>query len=179
MNEAETRRQIVDGMLHLAGWNLTDPSQVVTELDLFLATKGGRGAEYHPSYGIHQIADYGLMLKSKPGLVLETKRTSKDAENGQEQGLQYAQRAQALYGGALPFVMYSNGHDTYFWESDFYPPVKAYGVSAVGCATSATMWCQGSSLPAASAVRRAVRLAIVRLQEPQRKPTIWTRRTHL
>ncbi len=127
MNETETRRRIIDEGLRLAGWTITDPSHVITELDLFLTTKGGRSAEYRTGYDVHQFADYGLLLKSKPGLVLETKRTSKDAEAGQEQGLQYAQRVQALYDGPLPFVMYSNGRDTFFWESDFYPPVKVYG----------------------------------------------------
>ncbi len=77
MNEAETRRRIIDERLRLAGWKIADPSQVVTELDLFLTTQGGRSAEYHPGYDTHQFADYGLLLNAKPGLVLETKRTSK------------------------------------------------------------------------------------------------------
>ena len=127
MNEAETRRRIIDQRLHLAGWKIADPSQVVTELDLFLTTQGSQAAEHLYGYNTHQLADYGFLLKAKPALILETKRASKDAEAGQEQGLQYAQCAQGIYGGPLPFVMYSNGHDTFFWESDFYPPVKVYG----------------------------------------------------
>ena len=33
VNEAETRRKIIDANLRLAGWKLDDPSQVVSELD--------------------------------------------------------------------------------------------------------------------------------------------------
>lgn len=127
MNEAETRCRIIDKQLRLAGWKLDDPSQVVSELGLFLTNKSGQSGEYRTGYDAHQFSDYGFMLKSCPGMILETKRTSKDAEAGQEQGLQYAQVSQGLFGGPLPFVMYSNGHDTFFWESDFYPPSKTYG----------------------------------------------------
>jgi type I restriction enzyme R subunit len=40
MNEAQTRQQIIDAHLRLAGWNLTDPSQVIQELDIYLADAG-------------------------------------------------------------------------------------------------------------------------------------------
>ena len=27
----------------------------------------------------------------------------------------------------MPFILYTNGHDTYFWDSELYPPSKVYG----------------------------------------------------
>jgi type I site-specific restriction endonuclease len=128
MDEKRTRQEIIDRDLWLARWNVKDPSQVTEELDIDLSAAGQRKvAESRTPYGGHQFADYALLMGSKPVAVLEAKKTSKDAELGQEQGLQYAQNLQKIHNGALPFVMYSNGYDSYFWESDFYPPVKIHG----------------------------------------------------
>lgn len=55
MNEAETRRRIIDEQLRLAGWKIKDPSQIVAELDLFLATKANRSGEPHAGYNAHQF----------------------------------------------------------------------------------------------------------------------------
>ena len=27
----------------------------------------------------------------------------------------------------MPVIMYTNGHDTYFWDSELYPPAKVFG----------------------------------------------------
>jgi hypothetical protein len=35
-SEADTRQQIIDRRLRLAGWRLDDPSQVIQELDIYL-----------------------------------------------------------------------------------------------------------------------------------------------
>jgi type I restriction enzyme R subunit len=75
----------------------------------------------------HQFADYGLLLHGKPRAVVEAKRTSVDAALGQEQALQYAQNLQKIHGGPIPQIFYTNGYDTFFWESDFYPPTKVHG----------------------------------------------------
>jgi type I site-specific restriction endonuclease len=40
MNEAETRKQLIDTKLRLAGWNVHDKTQVVEELDIDLAAAG-------------------------------------------------------------------------------------------------------------------------------------------
>lgn len=128
MDEKRTRQEIIDRNLWLAGWNVKDPSQITEELDIDLSAAVHRKvAEKQSPYAGHQFADYALLMGNKPVAVLEAKKTSKDAELGQEQGLQYAQNLQNTYNGELPFVMYSNGYDTYFWESDFYPPAKIHG----------------------------------------------------
>ena len=59
--------------------------------------------------------------------MVEAKKASKDAELGKEQALTYARNLQAIHGGDMPFVMYTNGHEIYFWEVDVYPPRKIHG----------------------------------------------------
>lgn len=129
MDEAETRRHLIDTSLRLAGWNLQDPSQVVEELDIDLAQAGEAVKEPTPErpYAGHQFTDYALKLRGRPELVVEAKRTSKDARLGQEQALIYAQNLQRIHRGPLPLITFTNGFDTWFWDSEFYPPQKVHG----------------------------------------------------
>ena len=61
-------------------------------------------------YSCHQFADYVLLRHGKPLAVVEAKRTSKDANLGKEQALQYAQNLQKIHGGEIPFI----SHNLYF-----------------------------------------------------------------
>jgi len=100
-SESDTRQQLIDRRLGLAGWNVEDPSQIIQELDIYVGD-GGRTAavrERRKEYAGHQFADYGLLLKGKPAAVIEAKKTSRDARLGQEQALQYAQNLQRIHGG--------------------------------------------------------------------------------
>ncbi len=129
-SESDTRQQLIDRRLGLAGWHVQDPSQVIQELDIYVGGgEGGPGAvgERRIQYAGHRFADYGLLLKGRTAAVVEAKKTSRDAQVGQEQALQYAQQLQRIDGGAIPFVMYSNGFDTFFWDSELYPPAKVSG----------------------------------------------------
>ena len=125
-SEADTRRQLIDQRLRLAGWNLDDPTQVIQELDIHLGIPRPVGEPPGALTG-HQFADYGLQLRGKSAAVVEAKKTSRDAEVGQEQAKQYADRLQQRNGGSLPLIMYTNGHDTFFWDSENYPPAKVFG----------------------------------------------------
>ncbi len=128
MDEAETRRRLIDERLRIAGWDPDDPSQVTQELDIDLT--GGatpRTGEGSAPYAGHQFADYALLLHGRPAAVVEAKKASRDANLGREQALQYAQNIQRTRGGPLPFVFYTNGHDSHIWESGFYPPERVYG----------------------------------------------------
>jgi len=129
MDEAETRSRLIDASLRLAGWDLKDPSQVVEELDIDLAKAGHevrQPADAHPYIG-HQFTDYALKLRGRHELVVEAKRTSKDARLGQQQAQTYAENLQRIHGGPLPFISFTNGYDTFFWESEFYPPIRVQG----------------------------------------------------
>ena len=128
LNEAETRRRLIDEDLRLAGWELDDPSKVIQELDIKLSDPTPpRVAEPEGPWAGHQFADYGLLMHGKPAAVVEAKRTSKDAELGREQALRYATNLQRIHGGPLPFILYTNGYETFLWEHGFYPPVKIHG----------------------------------------------------
>lgn len=127
-SEADTRQDLIDARLRLAGWDVADPSQVIQELDIYVgggSTAAVRGVPR--GYAGHRFADYALVLRGKPAAVIEAKKTSRDAQVGQEQAKQYAEQLQRLEKGALPFVMYTNGHNTYFWDSEHYAPVQVAG----------------------------------------------------
>jgi type I restriction enzyme R subunit len=131
-SEADTRRQLIDDRLRLAGWNVDDPSQVIQELDIYVSDgKSGAVREPRTAYAGHQFADYGLLLRGKPAAVVEAKKTSRDAEVGQEQARQYAEGLKGMHGGALPLILYTNGRDTFFWDSEHYPPAKVFGFPTV------------------------------------------------
>ncbi len=127
MDESRTRQELIDASLRLAGWNLADRSQVIEEVDIDLRESTGGGPTDPSPYAGHQFADYGLVLRGKPVAVVEAKRTSKDAELGREQALQYALNLQKYHGAAVPFVFYTNGHENHFWEHEFYPPGRIHG----------------------------------------------------
>jgi type I restriction enzyme R subunit len=127
-SEADTRRQIIDERLRLAGWNVDDASQVTQELGLYAGT-GNPGAvrSTRAEYTGHSFVDYALLLRGRPAAVVEAKKTSRDAEVGQEQALQYAQGVQRIHGSPLPAVTCTNGHDIFFWDSEHYPPSRVAG----------------------------------------------------
>lgn len=130
LTESETRQRIIDQQLKLAGWNVSDPSQVIQELDIVLKNFTPVVSEPDPSpYAGHRFADYALVHRGKPVAVVEAKRASKDAALGREQAIQYAKNIQAIHGGPLPFISYTNGYDIYFQELDFYPLVKVQSIT--------------------------------------------------
>jgi type I restriction enzyme R subunit len=126
-SEADTRQQLIDTRLRLAGWDVRDPTQVTQELEIALRDGPAAFRERPVQPTAFQYSDYGLLLKGRHEAVLEAKKTSRDARVGQEQALQYAQNLQQIQGGALPFVMYSNGRDHHFWDREMYPPAKVFG----------------------------------------------------
>lgn len=129
MDEDQTRKSLIDPALRLAGWDLDNPSQISEELAVELAGEVANSAE-NASPSADQFTDYALRIRGAPAAVLEAKRTSKNAEIGREQALKYAQALQRRDRGELPFVFYSNGHDSFFWDHGFYPPEKIYGFPA-------------------------------------------------
>jgi type I restriction enzyme R subunit len=126
-SERQTRKLIIDKRLAKAGWNVNDPSQVTVELDIVVDKN--MAAEAKDKYGGHLFADYALLGKNGyPLAIVEAKKTSVNAENGQEQALIYAQNIKKNNPGHhLPFVIYTNGYDIFLWDSEQYPPRKVYG----------------------------------------------------
>jgi len=123
MNEAETRKEIIDKRLALAGWLVGDLGRVIQESLIPAGSNHDGGTER---------ADYVLLLHGKVVAVVEAKKTSVDVRAGREQALQYAQHIQAHNeqagrGSELPLVLYTNGYDIYLWEHGFYAPLKVMG----------------------------------------------------
>jgi type I restriction enzyme R subunit len=126
--EADTRRQLIDARLRVAGWDVDNPAQVSQELDILLQGAGAPAVrEPRRPYAGHQFADYALLLRGRPEAVIEAKKTSRDAQVGQEQARQYAQRLHAIHGGAQPLILYTNGRNIFYWDAEYYPPVEVYG----------------------------------------------------
>ena len=127
MNEAQTRKELIDKQLTEAGWNLNDQTQVVIEFDINVELPDGVSEPQTPYQG-HQFSDYVLLGKNgKPLAVIEAKKTSKDAGLGREQAKQYCYNIQKEHGGELPFCFYTNGHEIYYWDLGNYPPKKVIG----------------------------------------------------
>ena len=127
-SEAKTRQQIIDKHLLKAGWDVNNPSQVTSELNIWIGLPDGIKKPQHEHQGF-QYADYALLGDDGyPLAVVEAKKTSKDARAGQEQARQYAENIQKNSGKDMPFVFYTNGNDIYFWATEKYPPRKVYGL---------------------------------------------------
>jgi len=123
--ERHTRKEIIDIRLKQAGWNVSDRTQVVEEFDIIYDKQVV--SDIQTSYSAHQASDYVLLGKDgKPLAVVEAKKTSADATVGEEQAKQYTYNIQKQYNCELPFCMYTNGHDIYFWDLENYIPRKIF-----------------------------------------------------
>ena len=68
--EQQTRTEMIDTALNEAGWDVTDPQQVVQEYDILVDPD--KAAEACNPYGGHQFSDYVLVGRDrKPLAVVE------------------------------------------------------------------------------------------------------------
>lgn len=123
-NEKLTRKEIIDNRLKQAGWNVTDRTQVIEEF--FISVENNVVNEPTTTYS-SEFSDYVLLGKDgNPLAVVEAKKSSVDARIGEEQAKQYAYNIQKQFGCDLPFCMYTNGHDIFFWDLENYAPRKIF-----------------------------------------------------
>lgn len=124
MNEAETRRRLIDSRLISAGWDVAGNGQnteTVTQAHPVKEqpTKTGDG-----------YADYVLWDdKQKPLAVIEAKSTQHNAEKGRKQAAFYADWLEKEH-GQRPVIFYTNGYDIFLWDdhsAQGYPPRKLFG----------------------------------------------------
>jgi len=115
--EYQTRKEIIDKRLAEAGWDVENPTLVVSEQPVgYQATATGQG-----------YIDYVLLASDRtPIAVVEAKKSTTDAEKGREQAKQYADGLMKE-GNQRPFILYTNGYDIFFWDDRRYPPRKVYG----------------------------------------------------
>ena len=114
-SEYETRKLIIDLLLREAGWTIgEDISEEYPVLGM--PNETGEG-----------FVDYVLWgADGKPLAVVEAKRTTKDAEVGQQQAKLYADCLEAMK-GRRPVIFYTNGYKIWLWDDRFYPPRSVQG----------------------------------------------------
>lgn len=106
-NEANTREDLIDPALEIAGWNLKDPNQVRFEIPV-------DGYDAAPSNG---ITDYCLYQPNGEVIaVVEAKRQSRDPRIAQTQVEHYVTEI-AKHQSFRPFAFLTNGIETYFWDT--------------------------------------------------------------
>lgn len=123
-NEKLTRKEIIDNRLKQAGWNVADRTQVIEEF--FISVESNVVNEPATSFN-SEFSDYVLLGKDgNPLAVVEAKKSTVDARIGEEQAKQYSYNIQKQYSCDLPFCMYTNGNDIYFWDLENYSPRKIF-----------------------------------------------------
>ncbi|MFO5529138.1 MAG: type I restriction endonuclease, partial [Cuspidothrix sp.] len=105
-SEANTRTQLIDPALTLAGWNIKDPNQVGLEIPV-----DGYNAE--PWNG---VTDYCLYQPNGEVIaVVEAKRQSSDPQIAQTQ-VEYYVKEIEKHQSFRPFAFMTNGEETHFWD---------------------------------------------------------------
>lgn len=118
-NEKETRDYLIDVLLHEAGWPLKDERDreyPVSPMPISTANPKGNGYVDYVLWG-----DDGTALA-----VVEAKRTTRRAEDGQQQAKLYADCLEKET-GVRPVIFYSNGYETWLWDDHYYPPRQVQG----------------------------------------------------
>ena len=129
MNEAQTRKEIIDLELGKRGWGINNPSEVIIEFQMEKRLNRSSVAEPEAAYGSqNEYADYLLLGRDgeTPLAVVEAKRTSKNPEVGRKQASGYADNIKKQC-RIDPFIFLTNGEATKFWDRLRYPPRKVYG----------------------------------------------------
>lgn len=118
-NEKETRRIFIDAMLREAGWdaaavNVSEYTVVGMPLRV---NKSGKGKADYVLWG-----DDGLPLA-----VIEAKKTSVNAYQGQHQAELYANCLENMH-GRRPIIFFTNGFETWLFDDSFSIPRKVEGI---------------------------------------------------
>lgn len=117
LNEAETRKKLIDIMLSDAGWDVNINELVKLEFPL----------ENHKEAGKKGFVDYVLFnKKGKPVAVIEAKKSSVDPIIGRQQAVEYANTIERDY-GIRPIVFYTNGYEIYMWDDKYSEPRQVWG----------------------------------------------------
>ncbi|KKG32706.1 type I restriction endonuclease subunit R [Methanosarcina mazei] len=124
LNESQTREQKIDVLLYEQGWNVTDRSKVVLEVDTkqsdFKKQDYKQINETLRNDAESKYADYLLLDGTgKPLAIIEAKRTAKDPRLGQKQAEEYADDIKAQIGKDV-FIFLSNGYKIWFWDRERY-----------------------------------------------------------
>ncbi|MCW8884892.1 MAG: DEAD/DEAH box helicase family protein [Motiliproteus sp.] len=122
LNEAETRRRLIDSELRIAGWDVgldeVDTEQVTLEHQV----------DGQPTASGIGYCDYVLWDDNgKPLAVVEAKRARENPEKGRQQAKLYADALEKKH-NQRPVIFYTNGYDVWIWDDVLDSvPRKLYG----------------------------------------------------
>lgn len=117
LNEAETRKKLIDIMLKDAGWDVNNKELVQLEFPL----------ENHKEIGKKGFVDYVLFnKKGNPIALVEAKKSSVDPIIGRQQAVEYANTIERDY-KVRPIVFYTNGYEIYMWDDKYSEPRQIWG----------------------------------------------------
>lgn len=117
LNEAQTRKKLIDVLLEQAGWEVCG-SKVVKEYKI---------ENYKGENGKVGFADYVLLdKKDNPIAVVEAKKTMVDPYVGQQQAKSYADGIEAQT-GIRPIIYFTNGYETHMWDDKYSAPRLVWG----------------------------------------------------
>ena len=117
INEAKTRKELIDPALEIAGWHLKDKSRVGLEIPV-------DGYDKEPWNG---VTDYSLYRPNGEIIaVVEAKRTSHDPRLAQQQAEHYVSEI-AKHQAFTPFIFLTNGTEIYFIDPGISSKRLVYG----------------------------------------------------
>lgn len=117
LNEAQTRKKLIDVLLEQAGWEVCG-SKVVKEYKI---------ENYKGENGKVGFADYVLLdKKDNPIAVVEAKKTMVDPYVGQQQAKSYADGIE-VQTGIRPIIYFTNGYETHMWDDKYSAPRLVWG----------------------------------------------------
>jgi len=120
LNEAQTRKALIDTQIAKGGWDLSDSNQVRFEV-----TASGIDDDWFDG-----ITDYTLYLPNGEIIaVVEAKRQSRSPQTAREQAKLYAERIQQNQ-SFRPFVFLANGVEIWFWSTEEETPREVAGFFA-------------------------------------------------
>ncbi len=115
-SEAKTRDRYIDVLLNEAGWPLADARDREYEVK-GMPNNNGVGYVDYVLWGVDGL----------PLAVVEAKRTTVNADQGQQQAKLYADCLQQMT-GRRPVIFYTNGYEHWVWDDAAgYPPRQVQG----------------------------------------------------
>ena len=126
-NEKETRIELINPKLRLAGWTILNENGVIApnKACVEIAVSGMPITSENPKG--NGFADYVLFGDDgKPLAVIEAKKSSVDPDMGKVQACLYADRLDAKY-GVKPIIYYTNGYELFIIDGVYTQGRKIFG----------------------------------------------------
>lgn len=125
-NEKQTREELIDPKLQLAGWNVLDKKYVVEKGKACIETPVSGMPKTHENPSGNGFVDYTMIGDDgKPLAICEAKKSVVNEETGRVQACLYADALEKQY-GVRPIIYYTNGFTIKIIDG-IYPPREVFG----------------------------------------------------